>query len=154
MTRLNPFVVLTGSAFSYKVVGDTPTPALIDASNDGKPHEAYQHPVTGFWRLRDEKYDPPGTAYTSVYVAHLPECRGFPDIPMPHLVEWGTKLTDGQCDDHREVLCPGAMTVPGWNAHKVPASEELFGEVHRRCYDCATADGIPTGDELAAGVES
>jgi hypothetical protein len=28
---LNPFVVLQGSGFSYKVLGDTPTPALIDA---------------------------------------------------------------------------------------------------------------------------
>lgn len=51
---MNPFVVLTGTAFSYRVIGDTPTPALIDASNDGRPHDAYQHPDTGFWRLRDE----------------------------------------------------------------------------------------------------
>lgn len=47
-----------------------------------------------------------------------------------------------------QVMCPGAMTVPGWNAHPVEKDEPLYGRVHRRCYDCATADGVPTGDEL------
>jgi hypothetical protein len=86
----NPFVVLQGSGFSYKVLGDTPTPALIDACSDGRPHDAYQHPETGFWRLRDDKYDPPGTEYTQVYVSHRPECPG--SMGIGHLVEWGETL--------------------------------------------------------------
>lgn len=102
MTTINPFVVVRSKGFVYEVLGDMPTPALIDASNDGRPHDAYQHPETGFWRLRDDKYDRPGTEYTSVYVAHVPECRGYPDLPMPHLVEFGTKLIDGRCDQCRD----------------------------------------------------
>ena len=51
MTRINPFVVVRSKGFVYEVLGDTPTPALIDAASDGKPHDAYQHPETGFWRL-------------------------------------------------------------------------------------------------------
>ena len=89
---MNPFVVLRSKGFVYEVLGDTPTPALIDASNDGRPHDAYQHPETGFWRLRDDKYDPPGTEYTQVYVSHLPECPGSRGMAIGHLVEWGTIL--------------------------------------------------------------
>lgn len=153
VTTLSPFVVLKGRGLFYEVLGDTPTPALIDACSDGRPHDAYQHPDTGFWRLRDDKYDAPGTEYTSVYVGHRPECQGHADMPMPHLVEWGTELVGGRCADHREVTCPGSESVASWGAHRVAASEELF---QGRCFDCATVDGIPTPGypELTAGIET
>lgn len=89
---INPFVVVKSKGFVYEVLGDTPTPALIDASNDGRPHDAYQHPDTGFWRLRDDKYDPPGTTYASVYVAHVPECPGSSSYGTSHRLEFGTEL--------------------------------------------------------------
>jgi len=84
--------VVRSKGFVYEVLGDTPTPALIDAASDGKPHDAYQHPETGFWRVRDDRYDEPGTEYTSVYVAHVPECPGSRFFGISHLVEFGTKL--------------------------------------------------------------
>ncbi len=89
---IHPFVVLERSGWSYRVLGDMPTPALIDASNGGRPHDAYQHPDTGFWRVRDEKYDAPGTVYTSVYVAHVPVCPGESGWSIDHNVEWATPL--------------------------------------------------------------
>ena len=120
MSQINPFVVLESHGFSYRVLGDTPTPALIDACNDGRPHDAYQHPETGFWRLADPKYDPPGTVYTKVRVGHVPECPGERTWGIPHRLEWGTRT---------------------------------YGP-RKLCYDCATYDGVPTGDELAAGREA
>ncbi len=136
---LNPFVVLTSTAFSYKVVGDTPTPALIDAANDGRQHEAYVHPETGFWRLRDDKYDAPGTEYTLVYVAHRPECPGAAGgIGIGHLVEWGTPLygTRQVCrqDAIEDGILPRFLPHPGSETNTDPhvwddLREEVYEDV-------------------------
>lgn len=48
-----------------------------------------------------------------------------------------------------EKTCPGMPGI-GWPLHSVDSDEELY---EGRCYDCATALGIATGDELAAGRE-
>lgn len=57
-------------------LGGIPTPALIDACNDGKAHEAWRT-ADGIWRLKDEAYDRaksdfPGE-YTLVYVGRAPD---------------------------------------------------------------------------------
>jgi hypothetical protein len=44
-----------------------------------------------------------------------------------------------------ERTCPGMPDI-GWPLHSVDSDEELY---EGRCYDCATALGIDTGDELA-----
>jgi hypothetical protein len=109
---INPFVVLERHGFSYRVLGDMPTPALIDASNDGRPHDAYQHPDTGFWRLRDDKYDADGTVYTSVYVSHVPKCPGFGNLMMDHLVEWGTPLYGPKNQCYDDAVYDGILPQP------------------------------------------
>lgn len=77
----------------------------------------------GFWRLRDDKYD-----------AQLDEPPVYTRVRVRHLKQ-----------------CPGAKTA--WNiGHYVPYGEPVYGP-RGQCYEDATYDGIPTGDELAAGRE-
>lgn len=85
-----PFVVIANG----RVVGDLPTPALIDAGGG----EAYVDPETPtIWRLRDDKYDArhPGITYTRVRVEHLRQCPGWGGIP--HLTDYGTTFVNGMC---------------------------------------------------------
>lgn len=87
-----PFVVLGADR---QVLGDLPTPRLI-SEGGGEAYEA-----DGVWRARDDNYDPAGTEYSRVIVAHRPECQGHADLPMPHLVEWGAEIVGGRCAEHR-----------------------------------------------------
>jgi hypothetical protein len=48
----------------------TPSPMLISAGGG----EAYES-MPGFWRLRDDKYDPEGTVYTRVSIEHTEDWR-------------------------------------------------------------------------------
>jgi hypothetical protein len=111
----NPFVVLQGSGFSYKVLGDTPTPALIDACSDGRPH------------------DPPGTEYTQVYVSHRPECPG--SMGIGHLVEWGETLYGPRKVCRRDAiedgLLPRFLPHPGSETNTDPhVWDDLRDEVY------------------------
>lgn len=144
--RINPFVVVRSKGFVYEVLGDTPTPALIDACNDGKPHDAYQHPETGFWRLRDDKYDAPGTEYQPVYVAHVPQCPGSRGTLIGHFVEYGTELYGPRqvCrqDAIEDGLLPRFLPHPGSETNTDPhVWDDLREEVYEDVETFAQAEG-------------
>ena len=48
----------------------TPSPLLI-VTGEGEAYEA----MPGFWRLRDDKYDPEGTVYTRVRIEYAEDYR-------------------------------------------------------------------------------
>ena len=73
----DPFylVIREGDFMFCRHLGGIPTPALIDACNDGKGHEAWRT-VDGIWRLRDDVYDaenkPADVTYRRVMVGRNP----------------------------------------------------------------------------------
>lgn len=61
-----PFIVIDANGNELE---GYPTPMLISEGGG----EAYRHPETGFWRARDDSYDPPGTEYQRVRIKHVKE---------------------------------------------------------------------------------
>ena len=161
-TRVSPTVVVVRSkGFVYEVLGDTPTPALIDAASDGRQHDAYQHPETGFWRLRDDKYDPPGTEYQQVYVAHVPECPGSRPYGISHLVEFGTQLHGPRqlCkqDAIEDGILPRFLPHPGSETNTDPhvwddLREEVFEDVETFAQAEARAAELNAAEKAAAAL--
>lgn len=90
-----PFIVVANG----KEQEGYPTPALIQAAAEAPAHfmfgrssvEAYRHPETGFWRLRDDKYDAPGTEYTKVTIKHVSQF--YVDLEV-ELIETGSDDAD------------------------------------------------------------
>jgi hypothetical protein len=75
------FMVVDAAQPKYlfpKHLGGIPSPRLIDACSDGKPHEAWRTDE-GQWRLRDVAWDaahkPADVPYTRVYVGRPPDAE-------------------------------------------------------------------------------
>ena len=75
------FLVIRDHDIWARHLGGDPTPALIDACNDGRAHEAWpatypDSPGWVQWRLRDDAYDaehkPADVPYTKVQVGLNP----------------------------------------------------------------------------------
>ena len=68
-----PFMVVRYTMFGAdtKPLSYRATPRLIEAG----PTQAYES--GGYWRCRDDKFDPPGTEYTRVVVVRNPEYQRF-----------------------------------------------------------------------------
>jgi len=69
-------VVRSGDFLFMRHLGGMPTPALVSACSDGRPHEAWRT-ADGIWRLRDDEYDaehkPADVEYVKVIVGRNPE---------------------------------------------------------------------------------
>lgn len=56
-----------------EIVPGIPSPLLIQTGR-GDAYDAGS-PAQGFWRLRDDKYDPAGTVYTRVAIEHTDDWK-------------------------------------------------------------------------------